>query len=143
MSINQISAQSFKGLWQVKTSRKGAHWVYDNKKTFVYHPFADEKVDTVDLEAKKSKFSGKYECMQFDDCDHEYPHTLTNQFVLGEPLSITAEKYFSEVKNLVKEFGKGLKFLETEEVEKYIEPTKTEFGFSNDVFDYSSIKKVN
>ena len=142
MSINQVSTQSFKGLWQVRTSRKGEHWVFDNKKTFVYYPFADEKMDSIELETKKNKFSGKYECMQFDDCDHEYPHTLTNEFVLGKPLSVTADKYFNEIKGIVKEFGKGLKFLETEEVEKQIEPKATEFGFSKYVQDYSTIKKV-
>ena len=60
MAINPISAMSFKGLWEVNTINPRQYRGNHIQKNFVYHPFADEKVDTVDLEAKKKMVSGVY-----------------------------------------------------------------------------------
>ena len=45
MAINPISALSFKGLWEVNTINPNHYRGNHIQKTFVYHPFADEKVD--------------------------------------------------------------------------------------------------
>ena len=45
MAINPISAMSFKGLWEVNTMNPRQWRGNRVQKTFVYHPFADEKVD--------------------------------------------------------------------------------------------------
>ena len=143
MAINPISAMPFKGLWEVNTINPNHYRGNHIQKTFVYHPFADEKVDTVDLEAKKKMVSGVYSCTEFDDNDHEYKHSLVNRFVLGDTLGVTAEKYFTEVKEIVKEFGKGLRFFENSEVLDKVEPTQTEFGMSKYTTDYTSVKKIS
>ena len=143
MAINPISATSFKGLWEVNTINPNQCRGNHIQKTFVYHPFADEKVDTVDLEAKKKMVSGVYTCTEYDDNDHEYKHSMVNRFVLGETLSVTAENYFTEVKEIVKEFGKGLRFFENSEVLDKVEPKQTEFGMSKYTTDYTSVKKIS
>lgn len=143
MAINPISAMPFKGLWEVNTINPQNYRNNRIQKTFVYHPFADEKVDTLELDAKKKLVSGVYTCTEYDDNDHDYNHTILNRFVLGDTLGVTAEKYFTEIKDIVKEFGKGFKFLETDEMIEKVVPKKTEFGKSEYVTDYTDVKKVS
>jgi hypothetical protein len=143
MAINPISATSFKGLWEVNTINPRQYRGNHIQKNFVYHPFADEKVDTVDLEAKKKMVSGVYSCTEYDDYDREYKHTIVNRFTIGDTLSVTAEKYFTEVKDIVKEFGKGLKFMENSEMIEQVIPDKMEFGKSEFLSDYTDVKKVS
>ena len=45
MSINPISTQSFKGLWQIKQTSQYEYGTNTIEKTFTYYPFADEKVE--------------------------------------------------------------------------------------------------
>lgn len=143
MSLKPISAQSFKGLWEISTINPRQYRGNRIQKTFVYHPFADEKVDTLELEAKKKMVSGVYTCTEYDDNDRDYNHTLINRFVLGDTLNVTAEKYFSEIKEIVKEFGKGFKFLENSEMIEHVVPSKLEFGKSDFLTDYTDVKKIS
>ena len=142
MSINPISAQSFKGLWQVKQNSSYDYGVNTIERTFTYYPFADEKVDTLDIQEKTKKIEGKYTCTEYDDCDHQFPHTIENKFAVAEPLKVTAERYSTLVKSIVSQYGKGFKYLEDDQVKELIVPDQIDFGKSKSRFDYSDVKKI-
>lgn len=142
MSINPISAQSFKGLWHIKQISQYEYGTNTIEKTFTYHPFADEKVDTLDIQEKSKEIVGKYTCTEYDDNDHQFPHTIENKFELGEQLKVTAERYSTLVKSIVNQYGKGFKYLEEDQVKEHIVPDQIDFGKSKSRFDYSDVQKI-
>ena len=170
MSINPISAQSFKGLWHIKQISQYEYGTNTIEKTFTYHPFADEKVDTLDIQEKTKEIVGKYTCTEYDDNDHQFPHTIENKFELGEPLKDTAERYSTLVKSIVSQYG-NIIYIErqvifmfystdcnyivkvndgkthyecytTEQVKEHIVPDQIDFGKSKSRFDYSDVQKI-
>lgn len=142
MSINPISAQSFKGLWQIKQSSQYDYGTNTIEKTFTYYPFADEKVDTLYIQEKSKEIVGKYTCTEYDDNDHQFPHTIENKFELGEQLKVTAERYSTLVKSIVNQYGKGFRYLEEDQVKEHIVPENIDFGKSKSRFDYSDVEKI-